>query len=126
MSIGVVTLTSSAAIAVGQLLKFGADAAHVDVCGAADTPVGFALQAASGAGVDINVQLLGTARPVPLVGIASAAITHGAYLEPAASGRVQTLGGGVGTHHVVGMCLNDPGGAAASVTISPANFLRVI
>ena len=53
-------------------------------------------------GVIVNLALFGSARST-LRMVASGAISQGALLEPAASGRVQTLGAGAGTHHVVGI-----------------------
>ena len=58
--------------------------------------------------------------------VASAAIVQGALLEPAASGRVQTLGAGAGTHHVVGRALDAAGAAGDVIEVDPFYFLRVI
>jgi hypothetical protein len=58
--------------------------------------------------------------------IASAAVAQGALLEPAASGRVQTLGAGAGTHHVVGRALDAATSAGDVIEVDPFYFLRVI
>ena len=58
--------------------------------------------------------------------LASAAIAQDALLEPAANGRVATLGGGAGTHHVVGRALNAAGAAGDLIEMAPSYFLRVI
>src|SRR6185503_7832924 len=106
-------------------MKVGADANHVALCGVADTPIGIALAMASGAEENIDVVLLpGSLAPMKMV--ASAAIAVGALLEPAANGRVATLGGGVGTHHVVGRALEAAAGAGNVIAIVPMYFLRVI
>ena len=73
----------------------------------------------------MNVALLG-ARSGTLRMVASAAITQGALLEPAASGRVVTLGGGAGTHHVVGRALDAAAAAGDVIEVDPFYFLRVI
>jgi hypothetical protein len=58
--------------------------------------------------------------------VASGAIAQDALLEPAANGRVQTLGGGVGTHHVVGRAMNAAANAGDIIEMAPSYFLRVI
>ena len=58
--------------------------------------------------------------------LASAAIAQGALVEPAASGRIATLGVGAGTHHVVGRALDAATAAGEIIEVDPYYFLRVI
>ena len=124
--LGVVTRLSSGALTEKFLLvKMGADANHVALCGAADPPIGVALALASAAEENIDVALLpGNLSTIKVV--ASAAIGFGALVEPAANGRVATLGIGAGTHHVVGRAMESAAGAGSVITIIPMYFLRVI
>ena len=102
---GNITKAVDAAITERFLLaKVGSASDRVAVAGAADTPIGVITDEAAAVGDLVNVALFGSARST-LRMVASAAIAQGALLEPAASGRVQTLTGTVGTHHVVGRAL---------------------
>lgn len=123
---GQITKGADAAITERFLLgKVGSASDRVAVCGASDTPIGVITDEAAAAGDLVNVALLGsTSRTVRMV--ASGAISQGALLEPAASGRVQTLGGGAGTHHVVGRALDAAGAAGDVIEVDPYYFLRVI
>ena len=105
--------------------KVGSASDRVAICGAADTPIGVITDEASAAGEAICVSLLGASRGTVRM-VASAAIVQGALLEPAASGRVQTLGAGPGTHHVVGRALDAAGAAGDVIEVDPFYFLRVI
>jgi hypothetical protein len=73
------------------LAKVGAASNTVNIAGAADTPIGVITDEAGRVGDIVNVALFGSARST-LRMVASGAIAQGALLEPAASGRVQTLG----------------------------------
>lgn len=107
------------------LAKVGSASDRVAVCGATDTPIGVITDEAAAVGDIVNLALLGSARST-LRMVASAAIAQGALLEPAASGRVATLGVGVGTHHVVGRALDAAGAAGDVIEVDPHYFLRVI
>lgn len=107
------------------LAKVGSASNRVAVAGAADAPVGVITDEAAAVGDIVNVALFGSARST-LRMVASAAIAQGALLEPAANGRVVTLGGGVGTHHVVGRALDAAGAAGDVIEVDPHYFLRVI
>lgn len=107
------------------LAKIGSTAARVAVCGAADTPIGVITDEAAAIGDPVNVALFGSSRST-LRMVASAAIAQGALVEPAANGRVATLGAGAGTHHVVGRALDAAGAAGDVIEVDPHYFLRVI
>lgn len=123
---GGITKFTDAAITERWLLgKLGSAADRVAVCGASDIPIGVITDEASAAGEPVSVSLLGAHRGTVRM-VASAAITQGALLEPAASGRVQTLGVGPGTHHVVGRALDAATAAGDVIEVAPYYFLRVI
>ena len=123
---GNITKAVDAAITERFLLaKIGSASNRVAVAGAADVPIGVITDEAAAAGDLVNVALLG-ARPSTVRMVASGAITQGALLEPAANGRVQTLGGGVGTHHVVGRALDAAGAAGDVIEVDPFYFLNVV
>lgn len=123
---GNITKQVDAAVTERYLLaKLGSASNRVAVCGAADIPWGVMTDEAAAAGDDINVFLLGCA-PGTTYMVASAAISQGALLEPAASGRVATLGIGAGTHHVVGRALTAASAAGDLIEVAPMYFLRVI
>jgi hypothetical protein len=123
---GNITKAADAAITERFLLgKIGSASDRVAVAGAADTPIGVITDEAAATGDLVNVALLG-ARPSTVRMVASAAIVQGALLEPAASGRVQTLGAGAGTHHVVGRALDAASSAGDVIEVDPFYFLRVI
>jgi hypothetical protein len=105
--------------------KIGSAADRVAVAGAADIPIGVITDEAAAAGDLVSVALLG-ARPSTVRMVASGAIAQGALLEPAANGRVQTLGVGAGTHHVVGRALDAASNAGDVIEVDPFYFLRVI
>jgi hypothetical protein len=123
---GNITKAVDAAITERFLLaKVGSASDRVAVCGAADVPIGVITDEAAAVGDIVNVALLGSARST-LRMVASAAIAQGALVEPAASGRVATLGGGAGTHHVVGRALDAAANAGDVIEVDPHYFLRVI
>jgi hypothetical protein len=123
---GNITKATDAAITERWLLgKIGSASDRVAVCGVSDTPIGVITDEAAAAAELVNVALLGSARSTVRM-VASAAITQGALLEPAASGRVATLGGGAGTHHVVGRALDAASAAGDVIEVDPFYFLRVI
>jgi len=123
---GGITKSTDAAILERWLLgKVGSASDRVAVCGASDTPIGVITDEASAAGDAVSVTLLGSSRGTVRM-VASAAIAQGALLEPAASGRVQTLGAGAGTHHVVGRALDVATAAGDVIEVDPFYFLRVI
>lgn len=123
---GNITKAVDAAITERFLLaKIGSASDRVAVAGAADTPIGVITDEAAALGDLVNVALLG-ARPSTVRMVASAAIAQGALLEPAANGRVQTLTGSIGTHHVVGRALDAAGAAGDVIEVDPCYFLRVI
>src|SRR5690606_24297183 len=122
------SLTKEADGEIGErhlLGKVGTAADRVDICGAADSPIGVITDEAEAAGDLVNVKLLGSSRGTALM-VASGAISQGDLLEPAADGRVQTLGVSAGTHHVVGRALDEATAAGQVIEVDPFYFLRVI
>lgn len=123
---GGITKAVDAAITERFLLgKIGSAADRVAVCGAADIPLGVITDEAAAVGDLVSVALLGSNRGTVKM-VAGAAIAQGALLEPAANGRVQTLGAGAGTHHVVGRALDAAGAAGEPIEVDAFYFLRVI
>lgn len=123
----VVNRASDGAIAQYALVKMGSDASHVAPAATVDSPYGVALDAAAGAGVAVRVALLSGGCEAPLKMISNAAISAGALLEASATaGKVQTLTGSVGTHHVIGRALSAAGAADVVMDVMPMYFLRVV
>lgn len=123
---GNITKGSDVVITERHLLaKIGGAADRVNLCAAVDTPIGVITDEATAIGDLVNVSLLGATRST-LRMVASAAIAQGALLEPAASGRIATLGSGAGTHHVVGRALDAAIAAGDVIEVDPFYFLRVI
>lgn len=106
------------------LIKRGGAANRVTLCGAADTPIGVCSDEAAAAGDPVNVRTFNS--DLTLHVVASGAIAQDVLLEPAANGRVATLGVGAGTHHVVGRALNAAAAAGDIIEMAPSYFLRVI
>lgn len=99
------TLLSSAAVGTRNLVgAIGADAAHVAVAGASDVPLGLITDEAAAAEEPVNVELFGVGERT-LVGVASAAIALGAFVVPAANGKLRTLPTAAGTYHIVGRAI---------------------
>jgi hypothetical protein len=107
------------------LAKIGSAADRVAICGAADDPIGVMTDEAAAAGDPMNVRLLGSGKGTVTM-VASAAIAQGALLEPAANGRVATLGVGAGTHRVVGRAMDAAANAGDLIEVDAMYFLRVI
>ena len=122
---GITKLTDAAITDRWLLGKIGSASDRIAVCGAAETPIGVITDEASAASEAVCVSLLGASRGTVRM-VASAAIAQGALLEPAANGRVQTLGADPGTHHVVGRALDAAGAAGDVIEVDPFYFLRVI
>ena len=123
---GGITKFSDAAITERWLLgKIGSASDRIAICGASDIPIGVISDEASAAAEAVSVSLLGSSRGTVRM-VASAAIAQGALLEPAASGRVATLGAGAGTPHVVGRAVDAAGAAGDVIEVDPFYFLRVI
>jgi hypothetical protein len=106
------------------LVKRGSAANRIAICGAADTPIGVCSDEAAAAADLVNVRTFHS--DLTLLVVASAAIAQDALMEPAANGRVATLGAGAGTHHVVGRALNAAAAAGDLIEMAPSYFLRVI
>jgi hypothetical protein len=116
---GNITKTCDAAITERyKLAKIGAAATSVDVCTAADVPLGVITDEVATIGDIVNVALLGAIRGTIKM-VASGAIAQGALLEPAASGRVATLAVTTGTHYVVGRALDAASNAGDVIEVVP-------
>lgn len=72
--------------------KRGGASNRIAICGAADTPIGVCSDEAAAAADLVNVRLFNSDQT--LLVVASTAIAQDALLEPAANGRVATLGVG--------------------------------
>lgn len=124
--LGNITKAVDAAITERFLLaKVGSASDRVAVAGAADTPIGVITDEAAATGDLVNVLLLGSCGSTTRM-VASAAITQGSLVEPAASGRVQTLSGAAGTHNVVGRALDSASNARDVIEVDPFYFIREI
>jgi hypothetical protein len=123
---GSITKATDAAITERWLIgKIGSASDRVAICGAGEVPIGVITDEAAAAGELVSVSLLGSSSGTVRM-VASAAIAQGALLEPAANGRVATLGIGAGTHHVIGRALDAAGAAGDVIEVDPYYFLRVI
>jgi hypothetical protein len=123
---GNLTKAVDAAITERYLIaKIGSASDRIAVCGAADTPIGVITDEAAATGDLVNVQLLGSGQGTALM-VASGAITQGSLVEPAANGRVQSLAGSVGTHHVLGRALTAAANAADVIEVDPCYFIHEV
>ena len=108
------------------LAKPGSDASHIAICTASDVPVGIVPdqtpttdQANSDLSYPLPVQLLGLSEDTERV-VASAAIALGAYVVPAAAGKVRTLPtSGGGTTVIIGRALTAAGADLDLIEIAP-------
>ena len=126
-NVGIKTLESDGAISEQYaLVKIGSTATRVAACGASDIPWGIALNTTSGAGESVRVAMLGSLSSLGRYAVAAGAISQGAFLEPAASGRVQAMGIGGGTHYIIGRAYEAAASAGEVIEIVPSYFLRVI
>jgi hypothetical protein len=124
--LGNITKAADAAISERFLLaKVGSASDRVAVAGAADTPIGVITDEAAATGDLVNVALLGCGGSTVRM-VASGAITQGSLVEPAASGRIQTLSGAAGTHNVVGRALDAASNAGDVIEVDPFYFIREI
>ena len=105
------------------LAKRGGATNRVAICGAADTPIGVIDDEAAAAGDLVNVKLFHSDQTLKMV--CSAGIAQDALVEPSNAGRIQTLAGSAGTHHVVGRAAQ-AGVAGDVIEVFPSYFLRVI
>ncbi len=102
---GKVTYLADAALSTRHLVgKIGSDASHVAACGTSDIPLGTITDEATAAEDPVSVSVFGAA-PGTRRGVASAAITAGDMVVPAASGKLRTLPGSAGTYYICGRAL---------------------
>jgi hypothetical protein len=109
----------------GLLVKIGSTPLNVAIAGAADQPIGLTTDEAAAIGDPVEVELLGSAKETKLM-VASAAIAAGAFIMPAANGRVQTLGSTTGTYYVVGRCLKPAAAAGDLIEVDPAPCMKIV
>ena len=97
--------TADAAFTSRYLIaKRGTSATSINICGAADVPLGIVedeTPSDSDLNYPLNVALLGAIKGTRRV-IASAAISAGDFIVPAAGGKVRTLPTSAGTYYVIG------------------------
>lgn len=109
------------------LMKQGTADNQVNICGAADVPIGICTDEVATADiaiVPVNVQPLNSDKTLLMV--ASAAIACGVQIEPAANGKVVTLVLGAGTtSYIVGITLNAAAADGDLVEVMPC-FCRVV
>lgn len=117
---GNITKLADAAITTRHLVvKIGTDAAHVALAGVSDIPLGVATDEPAAAEDPVNVALLG-AGDSTLLGVASAAITAGDLLAPAASGKLRTLPATTGTYYIVGRAITAAGADGDTIEFVPS------
>ena len=91
------------------IAKRGTDAAHIDICTAADIPLGVVPDMNPVAGdltYPLPCQLLCGAGNETLRMVASAAIAIDALVVPDAGGKVKTWPGTTGTYYIIGRALS--------------------
>lgn len=127
-NVGIKTLESDGAISEQYVIvKIGSAANRVALCTSSDSPLGIALNTTSGAGQSVRVALIGSMSSLARKMVAAAVVAQGSLLEVSgSSGRVATLSGGVGTHHVIGKAYEAAAGAGSVLEVVPFYFLRVI
>lgn len=117
---GSITKLADAAITTRHLLvKIGSDAGHVALAGVSDIPLGVATDESAAAEDPVNVALLGVTEST-LLGVASAAITAGDLLVPAANGKLRTLPGTTGTYNIIGRAITAAGADGDTIEFVPS------
>ena len=102
---GHITKDAEVVISTRYLMgKLGTAVNQVDICTAADEPLGVITDEAAAAGDPVNVALFGSAESTQLM-VASEAITAGAKVYTAAGGKVQNEPALAGTYYQVGKAL---------------------
>ncbi|MES2692782.1 MAG: capsid cement protein [Verrucomicrobiota bacterium] len=114
------TYLADAAISTRFLVgKIGTDASHVALAGVSDIPLGIIADEAAAAEDAVMVRLLGVQNEGGIA-IASAAITAGDLLVPAANGKVRTLPGTSGTYYILGRAIKAAGADGDQVEFVPS------
>lgn len=123
---GTMTKIADAAQAIQHLLvKFGTDADHIAIAGVADVPIGTCPDTPA-LGDSAAVQLLGCAKE-SLTMVASAAVTVGARVFAAASGKVSVLATGTnGTYYCVGQALTAASDDLDEIQVDPCVPFSVV
>jgi hypothetical protein len=110
------------------LAKIGSDASHIDVCTAADVPLGVVpdMTPTTDAGnltYPLPVNLFPVTNTTERM-IAAGPIALGAFVSPAAVGQVQTTPATTGAYFVVGRALTAALAASDMIEVSPMFFLN--
>lgn len=100
------------------LVKFGSDANHITLAGAADKPLGVATDEVIAVNDPVDIDFFGSAHETKLMQ-ASGVITVGDFLMPAANGQVATMSVSAGTYYCVGRALNSTTTAGDFVQVDP-------
>jgi len=111
------------------LAKVGTDASHIDICGAADVPLGVVpdMTPTTDVGGNLTYPLPVNLFPVTNTTerlIASGPVALGAFVSPAAAGQVQTTPAVTGAYFVVGRALTAALAAGDMIEVSPMFFLN--
>ncbi|HEY1110814.1 MAG TPA: capsid cement protein [Opitutaceae bacterium] len=101
-------LTDSAISTRFLIAKLGSDVSHVTLAGVNDVPLGVIADEAAAAEDAVAVRLFGL-QGEGGIGVASAAISAGDLLVPAANGKLRTLPGTSGTYYIIGRALKAAG-----------------
>lgn len=127
---GAVNRLPDAAITTRNLLyKVGSDADHVAVCGASNIPIGTIDDEVSSAEVSagnqfLSVKLLGKGGTKRMV--ASEAISAGAKVYTAASGKVSLLSASAGTYYEVGTALTAAAADGDVIEVADSSPIKVV
>jgi len=122
---GYTTVTAASAFSGKFLLaKANSTPGQVDVCGASDCPVGVATDEAD-AGDPLALKILGVS-PQSVLLTASGAISAGAFLYAAASGKVQGEPTSAGTYYLVGRALTAATGAGDQLEVETCVPVKLI
>jgi hypothetical protein len=110
------------------LAKIGSDASHIDVCTAADVPLGVVPDMTPTTDVGnltypLPVNLFPVTNTTERM-IAAGPIALGAFVSPAAVGQVQTTPATTGAYYVVGRALTAALAASDMIEVSPMFFLN--
>jgi hypothetical protein len=106
------------------VVKIGTDANHVALAAAADTNIlGICTDQPSAAEDLVAVRLIGSGAGTVRV-VASAAITAGADVVSAASGKVRTIPGTTGSYFVIGKALEAAAADGDIIQIAPLGYLN--
>ena len=108
----------SGGIVMNRLVKLSSGAVIYNTATATDDPLGVSVSVAA-EGESVSVQLLNTGGTMEMT--AAGAITVGARVFAAASGKVQALPGSAGTYRLVGLAMQASAGDGGIIEVMPLN-----